>query len=902
VIGTPKPQVREHLAREERKDAVKPFMQTRRYRGAFICVALASVVLLGGTASSQDAARVGDEVAGGTVVATGQIIRPVGESVSFGGRPVDLVVSPDAKFVYAKENTGLVVIDAATWKVRKELNFPKGGASMHGIALSPDGTEVYLTSARNEVYVAKVDGAGGAEWSRTFTLTGPKGTAADDDPAHLTGIAISADGARAYVCASRNNTLAVIDLRAPDAAAALSRHIAVGVAPFDVVLSPDGDTAYVSDWGGRRPRAGERTGASSGTQVVVDERGVGASGAVSIVDLKAGRETAIVETGLHASDLALSRDGKTLYVANANSDTVSVIDTTAHGVTQTISLRPDPALPFGSAPNALALDEGHGLLYVANGGNNAVAVVSLAGGAPPRVTGFIPGGWYPGALALAGDALYIANVKGEGSRTRFEEGKGWSVRWFKGTVQRVSAPIDAATLADYTKRVMQDGYTPHALAMRERSTAAGVPPVPVPAKLGEPSVFEHVVYIIKENRTYDQVFSDLTRGNNDPALCTYPREVTPNHHALAEDFALLDNYYCNGVVSADGHEWATEGYVTDHLEKAFGGFTRSYTFGDDALTYSSSGFIWDQVLAAGLSFRNYGEMNYSTILPEKTSFKEVYDDFVKGGNTTVLTHRIGPARLAEYSSQTYPGWNLNIPDVLRASVFLKELAGFEKSGQFPNFVILYLPNDHTSGIDSGTPTPAAHVADNDLALGRVIEGISRSRFWPKTCIFVNEDDPQDGFDHVDGHRSLCLVVSPYTKRGAVVSKFYNQTSVLHTISRILGLPPMNQIDANSPLMFDVFTGRPHLDSYTARKNNVPLDLLNPPKTALRGEALHWARKSAKQDFAKIDAADEDTLNRILWFAAKGPGAKYPSELAGAHGKGLKDLDLVLTRDGAADDD
>jgi hypothetical protein len=245
---------------------------------------------------------------------------------------------------------------------------------------------------------------------------------------------------------------------------------------------------------------------------------------------------------------------------------------------------------------------------------------------------------------------------------------------------------------------------------------------------------------------------------------------------------------------------------------------------------------------------------------------------------------------------------MRIPDVLRADVFLREFRDFEAKGHFPNLTMIYLPNDHTSGLSEGMPTPAAHVADNDLAVGRIVEAISKSRFWAKTVIFVNEDDPQDGFDHVDGHRSICLVVSPYTKRGALVSKFYNQTSVLHTIARIFGVPPMNQIDAGSPLMTECFTERPDFAPYTARKNTVPLDQLNPSKTAVSGEARQWADESAKQDFSRIDAADEDTLNRILWFAAKGPGAPYPADFAGAHGRGLKELDLVLDATGDSDGD
>ena len=263
-----------------------------------------------------------------------------------------------------------------------------------------------------------------------------------------------------------------------------------------------------------------------------------------------------------------------------------------------------------------------------------------------------------------------------------------------------------------------------------------------------------------------------------------------------------------------------------------------------------------------------------------------------GAGTVSFTQKIGVERLRDYSCREYPGWNMSIPDVLRARVFLKELSAFEGSGRFPNFTIVYLPQDHTSGTKPEMPTPAAHVADNDLALGRIVEGLSRSRFWPKTCVFVVEDDPQAGFDHVDGHRSVCFVISPYTKRGVVVSDFYNQTSVLHTMARMLRLSPMNQMDALAPLMTTCFQDTPDFTPYTARPANIPLDQLNPPEEALAGPARHWAAQSLAQNFDEVDAGDEDTLNRILWFAMKGSGAPYPAHLAGAHGKGLAALKLV----------
>jgi hypothetical protein len=496
-------------------------------------------------------------------------------------------------------------------------------------------------------------------------------------------------------------------------------------------------------------------------------------------------------------------------------------------------------------------------------------------------------------LATEGGDLFVANVKGFGSRREAREDGGRSVYAFQGVVSKVAIP-DRESLAALTAQVEEDARVPQILRAREKAERAeAVKPVPVPKRLGEPSVFDHVIYVIKENRTYDQVFGDIAKGDGDPKLCLFGREVTPNHHALAEQFVLLDNFYCNGVLSADGHAWATEGNVTDYLEKSFGGFTRSYTFGDDPLSYSSSGFLWDNILARGLSFRNYGEMAYTEPEPKDATFPRIYEDYRSGRRQIPLAQKIGVENLRRYSSPTYPGWNMNVPDVLRADAFLAELKGFEEGGDLPNLVILYLPQDHTSGTTAGMPTPRAHMADNDLAVGRVVEAVSKSRFWPKTCIFVIEDDPQDGFDHVDGHRSLCLVASPYTKRGAVVSEFYNQTSVLHTMERILGCPPMNQMDAMSPLMTACFAEAADLTPYRAITPEVPLDELNPPVARLDGPALDWARRSAALDLALPDRADEDELNRILWHAVKGVDARYPRELAGAHGRGLKDRRLIF---------
>ncbi len=785
------------------------------------------------------------------------------------------------------------MFDAATWEIRQELKFSAGGSSWHGLVATRDGSRLFATTSQDLLWEIKVTPAGKAELGRKLTLPGPGGKG-NSAPC---GLELSSDEKAAYVCLSRNNSLGILDL----ASGKVLKEIAVGVAPYDVALSADGKKAFVSNWGGRQSRAGDKTAKSAGTDAVVDERGVAASGTVSVVDLEQGSELAQIVTGLHPSDLEIDAARDRLYVANANSDTVSAIDTRSLAIVETISVKPDLGLAFGSAPNALALSKDGRTLFVANGGNNAVAVVSLAQAAGGRssVAGFIPTAWYPGGLVNDGMHLYVANTKGLGSRDPRKDKKGWNSHYHLGTVSKVAIP-DARALRVHTRQVMADTRVPEMLRAWDKSQSDRKP-VPVPNRLGEPSVFDHVVYIIKENRTYDQVFGDLPQGNADPALCTFGREVTPNHHALAEEFVLLDNYYCNGVCSADGHAWAMEGYATDYLEKSFGGWARSYPFsGDDPLSFAPTGFIWDHVLLQGLSFRNYGEMAKTTPQPRNAKWLEVWQDQQAKAGKISFEHDIQIETLRRYSCPDSPGWNMRIPDAIRADVFLKEFAQYEQRGDWPSFVIVYLPSDHTSGTSPGAPTPRAMMAENDLAVGRIVERISQSRFWAKTCIFVNEDDPQNGFDHVDGHRSLCLVVSPYTKRGAVVSKFYNQTSVLHTMSRMFGIPPMNQMVALAPVMTDCFTSKPDFTPYQCRPNQIPLDEMNKDTAALRGDELHWALKSLEQNWDEVDRADEDTLNRILWHSVKGVNVPYPVEFAGAHGKGLRKLGLTF--DGLKDED
>lgn len=839
------------------------------------------------------------------ILSTQQMIHPPGRSSEFHGRPVDLVVAADHKTVYVKSNDAVIVIDADSWKIRQTWKYPgKNGASLHGIVLSQDGSRLYVTTGQSSMLEAQVEADGTLTLAGTIRLPASQGEKRETYPC---GLALWADRKTAYVCLNAKNVLAVVNLDD----GTVKAEIPVGIAPYAVCISPDGQTAYVTNWGGRRPRAGDSTAKSYGTDVVIDQRGTAATGTLSVVDLTAMKEAQQIETALHPSDLLLAKGGQTLYVACASSDTVSVIDTTTRKVTREISVRPDPALAFGSMPNALALSDDGKNLFVAVGGNNAVAVIDLDGGAPaapaPSVAGFIPAGWYPGALAVSGKRLMIANVKGLGSRDPSVAGK-WNTHSSWGSVLSLDLP-DRTLLSQYTQQVKRDGLVPQSLKAWERAHA-GMKAAPVPRRVGEPSVFEHVVYIIKENRTYDQVFGDIRKGNGEPSLCIFGREVTPNHHALAEQFALLDNFYDNGVLSADGHAWATEGVAVDYLEKSFGAWVRSYpAWGDDPLAISPTGFIWDGALLHGLTFRNYGEMAHSSTSGSYDQFLLSTGSCTRPSTDTTMpttvpewSNELGPKVLAPYTHPTFPGWNLSIPDAMRAEVFIADFSKLKQQHQFPNLTIIYLPTDHTRGTAPDAPTPAAMVADNDLALGRIVEAISHSPFWATTCIFAIEDDPQNGFDHVDGHRSICLVISPYTKRGEVVSEFFNQTSVLHTMELMLGLPPMNQMDAMAPAMGACFGSKADLTPYTHVPNRVPLDQKNPPKTALSGMKLELAEQSATQNFDEPDRADENTLNRILWHAQKGVDASYPASFAGAHGRGLKKLHLTLNAAVDTDDD
>jgi hypothetical protein len=409
-----------------------------------------------------------------------------------------------------------------------------------------------------------------------------------------------------------------------------------------------------------------------------------------------------------------------------------------------------------------------------------------------------------------------------------------------------------------------------------------VSPKPVPDRIGEPSVFKHIVYIIKENRTYDQVLGDMKKGDGDPGLCIYGEDITPNTHKLADEFILLDNFHVSGKCSAEGHQWTDASIVTDYIEKNMRAWFRSYSHVQtDALVYAPTGFLWDNALKNNKSVLIYGEASVP-IFNSVVTWTDVYKKYLNGEKVEFYNKTtIEPVK--KILSQDYPSYgNHEFSDVMRADVLIKDLHKYEalSGDQLPDLMVVALPNDHTAGTRPGCPTPRAMVADNDLALGRIVEAFTKSRFWESTVIFVVEDDSQDGWDHVSAYRTVSLVISPYSRYNNVNHTYYTQPSIVRTIEQILGLPPMNIQDAIANPMVDCFGSVPDKTPYTAVKNNIAIDEMNPPLSSLSGKALQFAKKSMLPEFDGIDTGNDDLLNRILWFAAKGH-TPYPAKFAGA---------------------
>jgi YVTN family beta-propeller protein len=861
---------------------------------------------------------------GGVYVPTGQILTPAGRQIALPRmRPQGLALSPNGKLLAVAGNnetllliqpkTGLTLqtipLSVITTEVRtnkstnvvaetveKISNVKTNGTklvnvtnradlSFTGLAFSPDSSRIYLSNSKGNVWAFTLIEEQVFGPPQVFPL--PETDSPKQRREIPSGLIVSPDGSRLYVTGNLGNSLHELD----SSSGHLLHSWDTGVAPYDVVLAAN--KAYVSNLGGRRPGEKDRTAlAGLGMRVRVDpSTDIANDGSVTVIDLASDRVSSEILVGLHPSALAVSPNQKYVVVANTASDTLSVIDTRQDIVVEKISARQSPADLFGAQPAAIAFDPSGKRLYVCNGTQNAVAVIQFEPATrTSKMLGLIPVGWFPGALQFdpATKTIFVANIKGIGAAKTFKPGEKIKLtsRDYFGTISCVRQPSDRQ-LAGMTRLALENIRYP-SVAEAMLPARANQPARPVPERRGEPSVFKHVIYVIKENRSYDQVLGDMPEGNGDTNLCTFGEKYTPNQHKIAREFALLDNTFCSGICSADGHQWTDSALANEYVERQLtAGSPRSYAGSKsadaaDSLAWASSGFIWDNVLTHGKTLRNYGEwmLSSSGWSDPKKKDKIMWSDFWGSFNTNAdavrLRSRAMIRTLRNHSDTNSVGWDLKVPDVMRAAEFIRELRQFETNGGFPDLVILYLPNDHTGGEHSDYPTPGSQIADNDLALGRVLEALTHSRFWSDTCLLAIEDDPQAGWDHVSGYRTTCYVASPYTRRKRTISTQYNQISLVRTIELILGLPPMNQLDASATPMFDCFTDVPDLTPFTSAPNQFPLDKITPdPKKVTDRRRRQDVISSNRLTLDQPDRCPEDLLNRILWRAMKGTDTPYP---------------------------
>ncbi len=830
-------------------------------------------------------------------------IDPAGEQIYFGDKELenhalDCAVSPDGKWIAVEGRYSVVIISSETNKIVHRLLLSdilekgKMSGTFSGIKWhSENGKNMLYWSASGDggkSYVIK------ASWdnkklevAKTFVFEAKS----PSEVALANELVVSEENGALFlfVVLNGNNTLEKINIQTGETVWS----VATGVAPFGITKASG--KLYVTNWAGGVPEENDKNvaGIPWGSAKIDPGTGATREGTVSIFNPSDGQLIKEVIVGLHPNDIVSSPDEKFVYVANANSDAISAINTNTDEISENIPVRlGEEQNPYwGDSPNGLGISGDGNTLYVANGMDNAVAVVSLGkkaasntGAETSKVEGFIPTGAYPGAVCvLHNNSLAVPNIESEGARIPFvseTDGKvSYNSHKQMASVSIIQIP-NKTQLADYTKRVEKTNQL-FRLALLKDLPRENVAPVPVPVRIGEPSVFKHVVYIIKENRTYDQILGDHPDGDGEPSLCIFGKEITPNTHKICDDFLLLDNFYVSGKSSAEGHQWTDMAIVTDYVEKNVRSWFRSYPHvQEDALVYAPTGFLWDNARNHGKSVRIYGEA-CSPEMDKNETWESIYKRF-KNGEKTEFVNTSTINTVPEILCQTFPGYGTHkFTDLIRAEAFIEELNAFEKmdGDQLPELMIMALPNDHTSGTRPGFPTPRAMVADNDLALGKILEALSKSRFWKNTVVFVTEDDSQAGWDHVSAYRTVGLIASPYTKFDKTNHTNYNQVSMVRTMEQILGLPPMNIMDATAMPMFDCFTDKPDYTPYTSVPNEIPLDEMNKDLSKLNGKELHYAKKSMLPIFDKIDSGHDDLFNRIIWFAMKGKEA-YPAKFSG----------------------
>ncbi len=796
-----------------------------------VCAGLVLLfILLPGCSSQKTVLLPGAAAGGRTLLPNGWFLSPAGRHLDVGELPLNMALAHDDTFLLVNNNgtreQSLTVIDRLRWEVVQTYPMRKSWLGLKVI----DGGHTILVSGGNDNTVLLLDFKEGRLSLADSIVLGKPWPA---EKIWVGGLDADLEGRFVYCVGKENRILYKLDIRLRAVVARLE----LPSIPYSCLLSPANDILFVSLWGGS---------------------------SVALVDPLTLSLKSAVPVGEHPCDMVSSADGARLFVSNANTNTVSVIDVQRERVSETICTALSPKAPPGSTPNAMALSPQGDTLYVANADNNCLAVLDVSKPGKTRSLGFIPVGWYPTSVKVGSNGdIVVANGKGVGSRanplgpipssrSKTEEYIG---SLFRGSVSLIPRP-SASRLAEYSMAVYANSRYTDA-----RAVAPGLDSLnPVPHRVGASSPITYVFYIIKENRTYDQVFGDIPEGNGDSSLCLFPDHVTPNHHALAREFVLLDNLYHEAEVSADGHNWSMGAYATDYVEKTwptmYGGRGGDYQYeGGVPIVYPAGGYLWDNCQRHGITYRSYGEFAENARTPGDSA----------RGLTPSLQGHVAPF---------YRGWDMKYSDVQRARDWQVEFDEYDRSGGLPRFQIIKLPNDHTEGTRRGSVTPRAYLAQNDLALGMIVDRITHSRYWKESAIFVLEDDAQNGPDHVDAHRTVCLVISPYTKRRFVDSEFYSSSSVVRTMELILGLPPLSQFDAAATPMYASFSSSPDFTPYSCRPANIDLEELNP-------DGAYGQERSEELDFSLQDRIPDVELNEIVWRSVRGRDSVMPSPVRSA---------------------
>ena len=843
--------------------------------------------------------QVGQTTSRGLVVSSDQYIDPIGERLVINnGKIMSSSVSPDGTHVAAAVTDGgmaLAIVDLKSWKVQQlvgnnaaaDLRISGNDVGQEGPTYSPDGSQLWLGQA--DGYRKFSVNPDGTVANPTFIQIPPEGA-----KRALVGEAVfSPDGSTVYSAVNGQNRVVAIDA----ATGAIQQSWAVGNAPRDMVTV--GTKLYVSNEGGRPARPGDTTINSYNTPVPADPvTAATTTGTVSVINLaNPAAAVASINVGLHPTALYAKKGA--LFVTNTATNDVSVIDTARNTVVQTIATRPWPEASVGYEPDAATLtDDGH--LLVTLGRANAVAVYRYTTPQEPvSYIGLLPTDYFPAEIATVGNDVLVSNTRGIDAR-RPTTAAGHGTHDTTGSLEKFKLPDDRVIRADTAKVFQQNGWYPGSVVLSTGKSHAK--PIPVPLRLGDPSTIKHVFLVVKENRTYDQVFGDVPGGNGDPALAQFGENVTPNQHALAAQFGLYDNTYDIGTNSAEGHNWLMQADNPEYTESTAGEYIRSYDTEDDALGHQRTGFIWTGAQAAGKTVRDFGEFHQFLAKPAGATWQNLYCDTkdmaANGQDTAYPMVSSSPIpSLNNVSVPGFPKYDTSVPDIYRYEIWKRD---FAKNGP-ANLNMFWLSSDHTGG----PPNAAAQVADNDLAVGKIVDTITHSRYWKDSAIFVVEDDSQAGLDHVDGHRAPIQIISPWARHGVVDSRYYSQITMIRTIEQILGIHPMNQKDSAASPMAGAFTLRPDFTPFTALPNRTsltaglatmppcgvdtpapqnPLAAPAPSATVpadMQQVAAQWDEWKSRQRLtgpdAKPDFANPAQMNHFTWYQAHDWAKPYPGE-------------------------